>query len=385
MRVLQCLTTGDVGGAELYTLDLVEGLRRAGVDVDVCVFYPPGALTRRFATLGVEVIHLGRIRRVSPAAALRFVRLLRARRYDVLHLYGARVNLVGRLAARLGPRPRVVAALQSVFPGDRENRALVWLDRLTLPWVGAYLSNSRAAVEFLVARGFPREIFRLAPAGIRAEAFGRGVEREAVRRALGIEPRDGPVVISVANLRPMKGHDCLIAALARVRAAGLPCVALFVGDGPLRGDLEARVRAAGLEGRVVFAGARPDVADLLAASDVFALASTWEGLPRAILEAMASGLPVVATAVGGIGEVVDEGTTGFLTPAGDAPALAVRLTTLLADRGLRAAMGARGQARVRAEFSVEQMVARTVAVYHELCGSPVAGAARSGTSDAWPS
>jgi glycosyltransferase involved in cell wall biosynthesis len=347
-------------------LDLVDGLRRAGLEVDVCAFYPPASLTRHFATLGVEVTHLGRRPRVSAGAIGRFWRLLRAGRYDVIHLYGARVNVVGRLAARLLGGPKVVSALRSLYPGDRDARAVVWLDRTTVRWVDAYVSNSRAAIDFLVGRGFPRSLFRWVPSGIDPAPFGRPVDREAVLERLGIRPGGRPVVISVANLRPMKGHALLLAALGQLRRRGVECLTLLVGEGPLREALAAQVAREGLAERVCLTGSRPDVAELLAASDVFVLASSWEGLPRSVLEAMASRRPVVATAVGGVGELVEDGQTGFLAPAGDADALASRLGALLADPQLRAEMGARGRARVEKEFSVERMVEGTVAVYREL-------------------
>jgi glycosyltransferase involved in cell wall biosynthesis len=160
----------------------------------------------------------------------------------------------------------------------------------------------------------------------------------------------------------MKGHAHVLAAAPRVLAQASHSRFLLVGDGPLQESLAMQIRDAGLDEAVRLLGARDDVPRLLAASDVMILPSLAEGLPNVVLEGMAAGLPVVASAVGGIPELVSDGETGLLTQAGDAEALAAGILRLVEDRALAAGLGARGRARVEAEFTDAQ----TTAHYLEL-------------------
>jgi glycosyltransferase involved in cell wall biosynthesis len=186
-----------------------------------------------------------------------------------------------------------------------------------------------------------------------------------MRRTFGVQAQ-GLLVGTVGRLHPQKGFASLLAAVARVRER-LPAIRLLlVGGGALRRDLVARAEALGLAEVVIFAGSRGDVPEILAALDLFVLPSLWEGLPNAVLEAMAAGLPVVATAAGGTPEVVVDGETGLLVPPGDVTALAEAIERLLRDPGLRRKMGEAGRKRVEGHFTIEQTVAQTVALYETL-------------------
>jgi glycosyltransferase involved in cell wall biosynthesis len=179
-------------------------------------------------------------------------------------------------------------------------------------------------------------------------------------------PIDVPLVGSVGRLHPQKDFATLLAAIAQVRKR-IPTVRLLlVGDGELRDELESQSRSLGLSEIVTFAGSRTDVPEILAAVDVFTLSSLWEGMSNAALEAMAAGLPVVATAVGGTPEVVVDEVTGLLVPPHDPTSLAGALTTLLREPALRRRMGQAGRERVQEQFSVERMVCRTEALYTEM-------------------
>jgi glycosyltransferase involved in cell wall biosynthesis len=170
-----------------------------------------------------------------------------------------------------------------------------------------------------------------------------------------------PRVITVGRLAAPKDTVTLVRALARV--PGRPFRATIVGDGPDRPAVEAEIRAAGLEGVVELAGERQDVPDLLADADVFALSSRSEGAPISVLEAMAAGLPVVASAVGGVPEIVAHGATGLLVPPGDAAALAEALEQLLADPALRRRLGEAGRERVRERFDLTELRRAHVELY----------------------
>jgi glycosyltransferase involved in cell wall biosynthesis len=185
------------------------------------------------------------------------------------------------------------------------------------------------------------------------------------RRAIGM-PVGVPLVGSLGRLHPQKGFSDLLTAFAQVRQR-VSSVRLFVaGDGELRDDLEAQARSLGIAAAVTFAGVRADVSEILAALDVFVLPSLWEGMPNAVLEAMAAGLPVVATAVGGTPEVVVDRVTGLLVPPQDPGALARAIERLLRDPGLRRTMGRAGRRRVERHFHIQETVRQVQDLYEAL-------------------
>jgi glycosyltransferase involved in cell wall biosynthesis len=202
------------------------------------------------------------------------------------------------------------------------------------------------------------------PNGVRTRDLpARGISGNAGRSILdGVVPPGVPVIGTIGRLRGQKAHDVLIEAFARIRdrtAAHL----LVIGDGVLRENLLQQTREAGLEDRVHFLGVRTDLPDLYATMSVYAHPAYFEGMPNAVMEAMAAGVPVVATAVDGTRELIRDGETGWLVPAGDAAALAERLALVLGDPGTADAVGSSGAAFVRENFSVERMVAAFESVY----------------------
>jgi glycosyltransferase involved in cell wall biosynthesis len=172
-----------------------------------------------------------------------------------------------------------------------------------------------------------------------------------------------PRIIMVARFSPQKAQALLLDA---VRDIETPFELLFVGDGPDRSALEQRAAEMGLQHRVKFLGQRLDIPELLASSDIFALATNWEGFPIGILEAMRAGLPVVASNVNGVGEAVSDGVTGYLVPAADSNAFRNRLVQLLTDVNLRRNMGAAGRLRFEKEFTADVMLRKTASIYREL-------------------
>jgi glycosyltransferase involved in cell wall biosynthesis len=170
-------------------------------------------------------------------------------------------------------------------------------------------------------------------------------------------------MIAVATFKPQKGHRVLVEAVDAVARRVPRLHVLLVGDGELAGSISAEIATRGLAGRIHMLGTRRDVADLLAASDSFVLPSLWEGLPVALVEAMASGLPVVATAVSGTSQVVDQGVTGWLVPAGDAAALAEAIAQLVSDPARAAAIGAAGRAHVTRVFGAAAQAERLVELF----------------------
>ena len=280
-------------------------------------------------------------------------------------LGGTGSNVYTRLAARYAGVPIVLSTVHnSLFdydvPGWRR-RLYVLAERLTSPLADRIVAVSRAIARDLVARyGVDAARTVVVHNGIDAWAFRAAREPAVVRAALGLG--DGRrVIVMAGRMTPQKGWDVLLEAAARLRAVRADVACVCVGDGPLSPALARRAAELELDAR--FTGARDDVADLLGCADVVVLASRSEGLPFTLLEAMALGKPVVATRVGGVPEVVEDGRSGRLVPREDPAALATAIADVL-DSPEAAAMGARGRARVEREFTLDGMVRALEAVYH---------------------
>lgn len=369
-RVLHVAESAGWAGGEAYLLKLAAALDPARFRLEVVV-PEPGPLVARLGALGVathEVALAGRL--VSPAALGALVRVLRARAPAIVQSHGARSNVYTRLAARLARVPVVLSTVHnSLFDYEvspLRRRLYVAAERWTSGLADRVVAVSDAVARDLVQRyGLPPARVVTVKNGIDADAFAAARPPAAVRAELGLGPGDRPIGVA-ARMTEQKGHAHLLDALPAVLARVPAVVCVLIGDGPLRGELEARARALGVAGRCRFVGARADVADLVAALEIVALPSRSEGLPFALLEAMALGKPVVATTVGGCPEVVEDGRTGWLVPPGDAGALARAILGLLEDPEAARAMGARGAARVRAEFSLARMVGALETLYATL-------------------
>jgi glycosyltransferase involved in cell wall biosynthesis len=199
--------------------------------------------------------------------------------------------------------------------------------------------------------------------GIDTARFGAAGDPAQARRALGLNGR-GPVIGTVGRLEPVKDHATLLQAFRRVREAHPGAALVVAGDGPLREPLEAQARALGLAGSVTFLGRRSDVADWLGGLDVFVLSSVSEGLPLTVLEAMAAGVPVVSTDVGGIQEIIRAPGEGRLVAPRSPDSMAEAVLALLADEAARRAIGRAGRERVRAAFDLQRMVDAYETAYH---------------------
>ncbi|MFC2081645.1 glycosyltransferase [Candidatus Bipolaricaulota bacterium] len=371
MRVLQLVTSSSLGGTEVHVARLA-GCAGRGLECEVCILSGPGPLSDLLAQEGVEFRHLPIDSALSLVlSATRLYRFLRRRRFDVVHAYGFRANILARVVGRSARVGCVVGGLRSMTPSGSTSRMVSWLDRLTFGLTAGYVSNSQAAIDALVARGYPRNRFWLIRNGIDLPGLKHIVEegKAALRVKHGL-PAQGATVISIANLRPPKDHATLLDAMSELRTRSVTPELLLVGDGLFREELEQQTRELGLEGNVRFFG-RVDnrvVLELAVASDIAVLCSHVEGLPTSLIEAMAVGLPVVATDVGGVSEVVADGETGVLVPPGDPRALAQAIQDLIGDEVRRAAMSEAAQARVEERFSLSRTVEEHEDLYRELAG-----------------
>jgi len=302
-------------------------------------------------------------------------RIFRWRPVDLLHAIDDDAGTAG-LAARLAGVPRVLGTLHA-DPAHRHPGRPSGLGQRALDLVGGLCLDRAIAVSEATGLGWSRrggisrgriETIR---DGVDVAAFRRRRSPAEARELLGLPATDGPVVGAVGRLDPSKGVADLLDAAALL-AHDFPGLSLVIaGDGPLRASLADRARRLGIAERVHFLGFLPDVAPVYEALDVYALPSTAEGLPSSLLEAMATSLPAVGSAVGAVPEAIVDGSTGYLVPPGDPRSIASALRRLLQAPGRPEAFGRAARARVERDFDEAEMIRKTIGVYRDLlAGSP---------------
>jgi glycosyltransferase involved in cell wall biosynthesis len=369
VRVLHVITHLGRGGATDNTLLTVAGLDRSRYRVDLAA--GPGELEAEARATADRLFLLpGLARALGRPADLRAAAALwrLAAGYDIVHTHTSKAGVLGRFAARARKVPAVVHTIHGfpVHPGMSwpVRRALLAVEGLAAGCTDRVVvvceANAREALALGIATP---ERLAVIVSGVPAATVTSG-DRARGRAALGL-PQDAPLVGTVTRLMQQKAPLDFVAAARRIVAADLAAHVVVVGDGPLRAEVE---RAAAGEHRIHLLGFRDDVPDLLAATDVVAFSSLWEGLGRALTEAVLAAKPVVATAVNGVPDLVVDGTNGYLVPPGRPDLLAERTLAVLGlpDRG--ASLGAAGAARIAGRFDVSEMVAGIDALYREALG-----------------
>lgn len=360
----------DVGGAERHVAHLLEGLDRARFRPILFLTRKKGAFLPRIESLGIPVRESGVLSVFTWAGFRGIVRLaatLRRENVRIVHSYLYGANLIGAGLCFLEPTLfHLVAIRRNQLPHTMVFRPLFrWLEGPRTRFV----SVSRAADAVLGSWGIsPRWRYQV-PNGVEIPPLLPEPRRREIRAGLGLPP-EAVLVSMVANFDPDKGHRDLLRAFALLGSEGPagkddPWLCL-IGDGELLEECRELARALRIENRVLFLGRRGDVQDLLQASDLFVLNSRTEGMSNALLEAIAAGLPAVATDVGGNPEVIEDGHNGLLVPAGDPAAQAGAIRLLLANPELRASLGTASRARAIGLFSLEAMIRRIEAIYDEM-------------------
>jgi glycosyltransferase involved in cell wall biosynthesis len=359
VRLLFVLTSPVRGGVEEVVLAL---LRRLDPGEFRLALAAPGPLLDAFdADLAGVRVDAESMAGDSRSGAARLAGFMRRFRPDVVNPHLFRSTAVAVLLARWHG-----ARVVETYHGREGWRRGFLPDRLVGRLVHRVIAVSEAARAFLVhGKGYPAARVTVVPNGRDLSVFRPGSAREAARKELGL---DGavPLVGVVGRLEPQKGHVYLLDAWPAVLREFPDARLLLVGDGALRGALQARAGAAGAGDSVIFAGFRADVPRMLDALDILCLPSLYEGMPLTAIEAAAMARPVVATAVDGTPEVVREGRTGRLVPAADAPALARALLDLLRDPEGARRMGQAGRDWALLRFDLDRQVAATAHVYRSV-------------------
>lgn len=360
-----CLLIGQLGlgGTEKQVVLLAQGLRARGIDARVLLMFQGGPRERGLREAGVPVMHLGfvtsaagpRMLTANAAAFARLVRHLRRLRPDVLHAFLFHSYVTAAPAARLARVGVLVAGRRSLGDFKRGRRVLLAVERLATGVTDLLVANAQAVAEDT------RRHERVRPDKITTVYNGLPASAFEPAHPATIDTA-APVVLCVANLKPDKGHRFLLDAVAWLRDQTLPCTLALVGDGPERCRLEEQAERLRIDVR--FLGTRTDIEPLLARAHVVVLPSLHEGMSNAVMEAMAAGRPVVATDVGGTGELLRD--RGILVRPSDAGALADGIGRVLRDATLAERLGARARAWSLGHLHVDTMVDRHIHIYRDL-------------------
>lgn len=366
IKLLTMLTNFHIGGTERQVTNLALRLDSSRFDLHLACLRNSGELLKEIETLHVPkpVFEIGSLYGLRTAwQALRFAYYVRQNRIQIVNSYGFYPNVFAVLAARLGGADVVIASIRD--RGDILTPAQRRVQKLVCRMADCVLVNAEAIRETLIAQGYDAAKIVVIRNGIVLSRYRRSEQGQRIRRELGI-PAESPIIIMFSRLNRMKGAEYFLEAAGSVARICPNARYLIVGDGANRRDLEQRAASLGLKERVSFTGFRTDVPDLLAESAISVLPSLSEGLSNSLLEAMAAGIPVIATKVGGNPEIIEDGVSGLLIPPRDADSLAEAMSELLRNPTRAHIMGEAGFRRVAELFSVERSVAQVEDLYCKL-------------------
>lgn len=372
-RIAHVLHRLQVAGAEVLAADLIRKLGDR-FDFTLLCLDGIGELGKTLASEGHEVIELGRRPGIDLAVARRLGRLLRDRGIDLVHAHQYTPFFYAALSRSLPPRsawrahPPLLFTEHGRHDPDPRKRSHLLANRLLLgrhdrvTGVGEFVKRALVRNEGLSDRRI-----EVVYNGIDPECFPPRDDASiaAARRRLGLD-RDTPALMQVARFHRVKDHETSVRAVAELTKRGRDFTMVYVGDGETREAMERLANELGVAGRCRFVGVRRDVREILPAAEVFLLSSVSEGVSVTLLEAMATGVPIAATDVGGNREVVAHGESGLLSPRGDASSLAGNLETMLEDAPLRQRMAEAGRRRLHARFTQRQMHDRYAELYDRM-------------------
>ncbi len=359
MRIVHVNTEPTWRGGESQVFNLMRGLLARGHQVEA-VTQPESALLARCREASIPATPLAMRGDLDLAAALRLAKHLKQAPPDIVNAQTARAHTIALLAAHLGAPGRLVVTRRLDFP-IRRDPANLWKYRSRR--VARYIAVAEIIRDILIGAGVRDDRVSVVNSSIDLGAFVTSDKQRAEARAeLGIPP-DARVIGNVAALAWHKGQTDLLSAMPRVAGAFPDAWCVIVGGGEEREALEKQAASLAGQARILLTGMRRDVPRLLNAFDVFCMPSHYEGFCNSVLEALATGIPVVATRAGGLPEIVEDGATGLIVPAKAPEALAGGILRILSDAGLARRLSEAGRYAAQTRFGVDLMVDKTVALY----------------------
>jgi glycosyltransferase involved in cell wall biosynthesis len=364
IKILHLVEDLKIGGLERVIESIVTGLDKDRYDAEVWCLAYGGEIAEELIDMGVSVKILGMKSYYNPLSLVALSRLMRKEKIEILHTHGYFASTFGRLAAILAGVPVIITHVHSTYYGYSKRNLLI--ERFLSFFTDKIVCVSVAVQKFVLeVEGINEKKTLVIYNGVK-ELGVREAKLDVSRKSFDISDSN-IVVITVASLTPHKGHGVLIDAMHILSQEYQSLRFLIVGDGPLRNDLAEYVKKLDLTQNIVFTGLKRDIYSLLRLSDIFVLPSLErEGLGIAIIEAMACGLPLAGTRLGGIPEVIEENVNGFLVTPGDPEELAVAIEKLISDKIARERMGQMGRLIYEKKFTVTKMTESIGSLYDEL-------------------
>ena len=357
-NVLYIIWSLTQGGAERVVINLAKGLDKTRFRPVVCCLNEPGEYAGELESLGIKVISLNKKPKLDLGIIAKLSNVMADERIDIVHTHLWTASFWGRIAARIAHVSVVIVTEHNLDTWKGIFHRLS--DRFLSLWTDKIIAVSQSVKRFYVEK--------IGISQGKIEVIYNGIEIDKFKSEIRNSKFDGPTTLAIiGRLVEQKGHRYLFEALSSLNGK-YRVKLMVVGDGPIKDNLQSTVAALQLEDKVVFSGFRNDVSQILKSVDILVIPSLREGLPIIALEAMAAGVPVVATNVGGNSEVVIDGVTGLIVEPKNPSALANAISSLAQDRNYAFQLGVNGRRRVEDIFNLERMVRQTEAVYQACLG-----------------
>lgn len=370
IKVLQ-LTTIDMT-AYFFLLPWMKELQKN--DFEVTSACTEGQFAGRIRDEGIELVNIPISRKLNLfqdfASLLRLYKFIRKRGFHIVHTYTSKAGIIGRLAARLAGVPIIFHTIFDLPHNSTKNFFLknfyIAMEKMAGRWASGFVTISNSNLEEIKKFGIvPLDKLRLIPVGVNLSRYQVNTDDKKIRKDLGIEEK-ADIVGIVGRLEPPKGHEFFLRAAKEILKNHPGTFFVVVGSGYLRESLEGLARELGIAKQVIFTGFRDDMIEIMSSFSVFVLPSLWEGQGVVICEAMAMKIPVIASKVGGITDVVSDGETGILVPPADSSSLAGAISGLLSDKEKMLKMGQAGYEKVKKEFLEESSKAKLMDFYGKM-------------------
>ncbi len=366
IKVLQLITELDIGGAERVLLSFIRKLDKDKHDVMVAYLKGEGKLAGDFRNAGFKVFNLQMRNRVDLGALIRLYRLLRQENIRIIHTHLIQADICGFVAGKIAGVPVIISTKHNPDKFRKRFSICVWLDGIFSNHSDRVIAVSYAVKDFLIKwEKISKDRFTVIHNGVDLREFNVDTDIPAKKRELGIS-LSSQVIGSVGRLDHQKGHMFFLKAIPKILEDVPDVKFVFVGDGPLRNKLEETSRELKVNQNIIFTGVRHDIPEILSIMDVFVLPSIFEGFGIVLLEAMAMGKPIVASRVGGIPEIVNDGLTGVLVEPANPSAIASSVVKLLKKTVEAKRIGNAGRAEVERKFTADAMARKIEGVYDEI-------------------
>lgn len=367
VKIMFLVTGLHVGGAEMMLYRLAKQLKDKGnYELMVVSILPLGQIANLVKEANIPVCSLNMSGKLDMLVLFRLMKLVKKFKPHILHTFMFHADFMGRIAGKMMKTPVVISSIRNTNIGGKVRELLL---RVTDRWADATTIICKTAADRMIReKVVPSEKLHVVYNGIDGSIFQCPNPEEArkIREELGVKT-DELMVLSVGRLQRQKGYPDALKTAALLKKQGVKFKWLIAGDGEMRFLLESTVKELDIQDVIVFLGIRKDVHKLLWGADLFVLSSLWEGLPGVVIEAMAAGVPVVATSVGGSPELVEHGKTGYLCEAGDIETMASRVHSVLTMKTSdRKAMGAAGLNKMTDHFHLDAMVGNNEKLYARL-------------------